>query len=64
MYDEETGQAHTAHTSNKVPMIYVGRPAKIINNHGALDDIAPTILYLLGMDRPKEMSGKVLLKLL
>lgn len=64
MYDPESGQAHTAHTSNKVPMIYVGRPAKIINSHGALDDIAPTILYLLGIDPPQEMSGKVLVELI
>ena len=64
MYDETTGQPHTAHTSNKVPMIYVGRKAEIINNHGALDDLAPTILYLLGMDPPEEMTGKVLLKLI
>jgi 2,3-bisphosphoglycerate-independent phosphoglycerate mutase len=64
MYDEETGQAHTAHTSNKVPFLYIGRLAKFIIDHGALDDVAPTILYLLGMDPPQEMTGKVLLKLL
>jgi 2,3-bisphosphoglycerate-independent phosphoglycerate mutase len=57
MYDEKTGQAHTAHTTNSVPLIYVGRPAKIIKNTGALDDVAPTLLYLMGLKMPEEMTG-------
>jgi 2,3-bisphosphoglycerate-independent phosphoglycerate mutase len=45
-----------------VPFIYVGRPAKISNTAGALCDIAPTILYLLNLPQPKEMSGESLVK--
>ncbi|EKD77027.1 MAG: hypothetical protein ACD_42C00499G0003 [uncultured bacterium] len=60
MYDEKIGQPHTAHTTNLVPLIYVGRPAKIIITTGALDDVAPTLLYLMGLSKPTEMTGKVL----
>lgn len=56
-------QAHTAHTSNPVPMIYVGRPAEFVRGGGALSDIAPTMLYLMGLDIPEEMTGTPLLKL-
>lgn len=62
MFDPETGQPHTAHTCNPVPFIYVGRSAKIANTAGALCDIAPTILYLLGLPQPKEMSGEALVE--
>jgi 2,3-bisphosphoglycerate-independent phosphoglycerate mutase len=64
MYDEKTHQPHTAHTSDPVPFVYIGRAAKIVNNKGNLSDIAPTILYLMGIDTPKEMTGKNLLELL
>jgi len=56
-------QAHTAHTSNLVPMIYIGRPARFVINSGALSDIAPTMLYLMQLDIPKEMTGTPLLRL-
>ncbi len=59
MVDHESGQAHTAHTSDPVPLIYVGRPADVVNG-GILSDIAPTMLTLLGMPVPAEMTGKVL----
>ncbi len=62
MWDEEARQPHTAHTTNPVPLLYVGRPAKIAA-HGALQDIAPTMLYLLGLKVPSEMTGKSLIKL-
>ena len=62
MMDEKTGQAHTAHTTNPVPFLYVGRPAVAIEG-GALKDIAPTMLYLLNIPAPAEMSGHPLLKL-
>jgi len=52
-------QAHTAHTSNLVPLIYVGRKGKIIPN-GCLSDIAPTMLALMGLERPPEMTGRAL----
>ncbi len=63
MFDEKTGQAHTAHTQELVPLIYVGRPAEMSKTKGILSDIAPTLLYLLGLPQPKEMTGKTLFKL-
>lgn len=62
IYDETTKQPHTAHTTNPVPLIYYGRRAHFIYYHGALDDIAPTMLYLLGLTPPPEMTGRCLLK--
>ncbi|MGH8120365.1 MAG: 2,3-bisphosphoglycerate-independent phosphoglycerate mutase [Gammaproteobacteria bacterium] len=56
-------QAHTAHTSNLVPMIYIGRRAKVVTNSGTLSDIAPTMLYLMGLKIPPEMTGTPLLKI-
>jgi 2,3-bisphosphoglycerate-independent phosphoglycerate mutase len=60
MANVETGQAHTAHTSEPVPFIYVGRDAKVVEG-GKLSDVAPTILKLIGMEQPEEMSGKPLM---
>ena len=55
---------HTAHTTNLVPLIYIGRDAEIISGQsGSLSDIAPTMLYLMGLEVPQEMTGKPLLKL-
>lgn len=64
MFDDKTGQPHTAHTSDPVPLVYVGRPAKIINQQGCLADLAPTILYLMDLKQPVEMTGKNLLELI
>jgi 2,3-bisphosphoglycerate-independent phosphoglycerate mutase len=63
MADPETGQAHTAHTCEPVPLIYVGRDAKV-SNSGALSDIAPTLLSLMAIEQPAEMTGKSLLELI
>lgn len=63
MYDELTGQAHTAHTNNPVPVLYIGRPATVMVNEGDLTDIAPTLCTLLNIPIPKEMTGKPLFKL-
>ena len=63
MYNKELEQPHTAHTSNRVPLIYVGRPAKFVKKDGALDDIAPTLLRLLQLTPPAEMTGQALLEL-
>lgn len=57
-----TGQAHTAHTTNPVPFIYVGRPA-LIAKGGVLSDVAPTLLYLMGLPIPAEMTGRPLVTL-
>jgi 2,3-bisphosphoglycerate-independent phosphoglycerate mutase len=63
MLDNNTGQAHTAHTTNLVPLIYVGRPAQMLEN-GALSDIAPTMLTLMDMPIPPDMTGTPLVELL
>ncbi len=64
MLDADSGQSHTAHTTNPVPFIYVGdRPARIARGDGALSDIAPTMLTLLGVPIPDEMDGKPLVEL-
>ena len=62
LFDFETGQPHTAHTTNPVPLIYVGRPADAAAS-GALEDVAPTMLHLLGLPIPPEMSGRQLITL-
>lgn len=63
MKDQQTGQNHTAHTTNPVPLVYYGRKAKALEG-GALRDIAPTMLYLLGLTQPAEMTGHPLLELI
>jgi 2,3-bisphosphoglycerate-independent phosphoglycerate mutase len=64
MYDETTQQPHTAHTTEPVPFVYVGRRAKVIDGHtGTLADVAPTLIALLGLPKPKEMTGVNLIKL-
>ena len=60
MRDPATGQAHTAHTNLPVPLIYVGNKAVKAVNGGKLSDIAPTMLSLMGMEIPQEMTGKPL----
>jgi 2,3-bisphosphoglycerate-independent phosphoglycerate mutase len=62
MFDIETTQAHTAHTVNPVPFVYVGRKARSAKT-GALEDVAPTLLYLMGVPIPPEMSGHPLVEL-
>ncbi|MDG1980022.1 MAG: 2,3-bisphosphoglycerate-independent phosphoglycerate mutase [Flavobacteriaceae bacterium] len=54
------GSPHTAHTTNPVPMILIDKEIKSINN-GVLGDIAPTILELMGVEQPKEMTRKSIL---
>jgi 2,3-bisphosphoglycerate-independent phosphoglycerate mutase len=60
MRDPSTGQAHTAHTNLPVPLIYVGEKQVKAVEGGKLSDIAPTMLSLMGMDIPQEMTGKPL----
>jgi len=62
MQDEKSGQAHTAHTCEPVPLIYVGRKA-IPAATGALSDISPSLLHLMNMEQPKEMTGSILMQL-
>lgn len=61
MLDLENNQPHTQHTTNRVPFIYVGRQA-ILSETGALSDIAPTLLHLMGIEKPSEMSGRTLVQ--
>lgn len=63
MFDEKTNQPHTAHTSDPVPMIYMGRSAQISRENGTLADIAPTILYLMNLSKPSAMTGQSLVVL-
>jgi 2,3-bisphosphoglycerate-independent phosphoglycerate mutase len=60
MFNKETGQPHTAHTTNPVPFVYYGRDAKMASS-GALSDVAPTMLYLMGIEQPSEMTGRSLI---
>jgi 2,3-bisphosphoglycerate-independent phosphoglycerate mutase len=59
MQDPTTNQPHTAHTTNLVPFIYVGRPATM-KHSGALEDVAPTMLKLMNLPQPMEMTGSPL----
>jgi len=61
MRDPITGEPHTAHTIGPVPFVYVGRKATL-RSGGALRDIAPTILYLLNIEKPIEMTGASLVE--
>ncbi len=62
MRDPESGQPHTAHTTNPVPLLYLGRPASM-SPQGSLEDVAPTILRLLNVSPPSEMTGQPLIEL-
>ncbi|KIK55304.1 hypothetical protein GYMLUDRAFT_47871 [Collybiopsis luxurians FD-317 M1] len=68
MINAETGAPHTAHTTNPVPFLMTGDNEKIKfaedkegEEAGALCDVAPTVLELMGLEKPKEMSGRSLL---
>jgi 2,3-bisphosphoglycerate-independent phosphoglycerate mutase len=60
MIDPATGGPHTAHTTNPVPFIIVAEDAKRfrLRPNGSLRDISPTMLGMLGVDEPKEMTGE------
>ncbi len=62
MANTATGQAHTAHTSEPVPFIYVGRDATPSEGK-ALSDVAPTMLHLMGVEQPSEMTGTPIMTL-
>ena len=62
MIDYKTGEPHTAHTTNPVPLILVtSRPNVKLRNDGILADLAPTMLDLMNLEVPKEMTGKSLI---
>jgi 2,3-bisphosphoglycerate-independent phosphoglycerate mutase len=60
MKDTTTGQPHTAHTTDPVPFILVGGVGKL-RTGGCLADVAPTVLQIMGIEQPKEMTGTSLL---
>jgi 2,3-bisphosphoglycerate-independent phosphoglycerate mutase len=63
MFDDATGQPHTAHTTNPVPLILFDRKKRfgVLRGCGALSDVAPTILTILGIEKPEEMTADSLL---
>jgi 2,3-bisphosphoglycerate-independent phosphoglycerate mutase len=61
MFDEVSNQPHTQHTTLPVPLIYAGGQDLALDKDGSLADVAPTLLALMGLDQPKEMSGRSLL---
>jgi 2,3-bisphosphoglycerate-independent phosphoglycerate mutase len=60
MIDYGTGEPHTAHTTNVVPLILVGKDVKL--KEGRLADLAPTMLDLIGLEKPEEMTGESLVE--
>lgn len=60
MLDPKTGEPHTAHTTNLVPFHLIDESAKgmALREGGALEDVAPTLLSLIGVDKPEEMTGR------
>jgi 2,3-bisphosphoglycerate-independent phosphoglycerate mutase len=58
MIDPATGGAHTAHTTNQVPLVAVRAGARTLRSGGALCDVGPTVLRLLGIEPPTEMTGR------
>jgi 2,3-bisphosphoglycerate-independent phosphoglycerate mutase len=64
MWDLETGQPHTAHTTNRVPFILVDpkRQGARLREDGILADVAPTLLTVIGLPQPAEMTGTSLLR--
>ncbi|MES1965206.1 2,3-bisphosphoglycerate-independent phosphoglycerate mutase [Psychrobacter sp. AH5] len=61
MQDYESGQVHTQHTTENVPLIYIGKKAVKVRSGGKLSDVAPTILALMDLEVPSEMTGESLL---
>jgi 2,3-bisphosphoglycerate-independent phosphoglycerate mutase len=61
MWDYESDQPHTQHTTNPVPFILVSDIHKRLHKRESLEDIAPTILDLMGLEKPDVMSGESLL---
>ncbi|QOL82455.1 2,3-bisphosphoglycerate-independent phosphoglycerate mutase [Pseudooceanicola spongiae] len=62
MVDPVTGGPHTAHTTNLVPVALIGGPEGATLRSGRLADIAPTLLQLMGLEQPAEMTGESLIK--
>ncbi|MHC0052213.1 2,3-bisphosphoglycerate-independent phosphoglycerate mutase [Actibacterium sp. D379-3] len=61
MVDPVTGGPHTSHTTNLVPVALIGGPAGALLRNGRLSDLAPTLLQLMGLEKPAEMTGESLI---
>ena len=62
MSDHISGQAHTAHTSELVPLVYIGhKPINLRRTGGTLSDVSPTLLSIMALGQPNEMTGKSLI---
>jgi 2,3-bisphosphoglycerate-independent phosphoglycerate mutase len=61
MVDHVNHQPHTAHTVNPVPLVYIGRQAEV-EEGGALCDISPTLLKIMGLEQPADMQGRPLIR--
>jgi len=62
MIDYKTGEPHTAHTTNLVPLVLISEKENLKLKEGRLCDIAPTMLELMGIDKPKEMTGESIIE--
>nr|WP_297397767.1 2,3-bisphosphoglycerate-independent phosphoglycerate mutase [uncultured Marinobacter sp.] len=63
MTDPKSGQVHTAHTIGPVPLVYTGHRNVSLSDDGSLSDVAPTLLALMGLEQPKEMTGHSLVRI-
>ncbi len=62
MCNHETGQPHTSHTMNPVPLVYFGKGVEVESlSSGSLRDVAPTLLHIMGLEQPTEMTGQSLI---
>jgi 2,3-bisphosphoglycerate-independent phosphoglycerate mutase len=62
MVDPETDEPHTQHTTNPVPLLVVDEQRWLLAPSGTLSDVAPTVLHLMGLERPAAMMGRSLLR--
>ena len=61
MQDPQSGQPHTAHTCEPVPLVYVGGERVELHDGGSLSDVVPTLITLMGLPVPSEMTGRPLI---
>jgi len=61
MIDYKTGEPHTAHTTNPVPLVLIGMQGVKLKE-GKLADLAPTMLDIIGLEKPEEMTGNSLIE--
>lgn len=61
LFNEETGKPLTSHTTFPVPMVYFGDKDYPLKTDGALCDVIPTLLDMMGLDKPEEMTGTSLI---